>query len=157
MKVTTDTPDLLVIDDRPLVFAVMLILFILAFVAVGFFLVSEGIWAGLIFGGFGGGLGLIGYVLFVRRVQVVFHRPEGWIELRRKSVFSTETVRHGLSEVSHAELDILRGAGTSNTWRVVLVIPEGESAGNHPITLAYSNGPGHQRCKDAINAWLGVE
>lgn len=157
MKVTTDTPDLLVIDDRPLFLAIMLILFILAFVGVGFFLVSEGIWAGLIFGGFGGALGLAGYALFVRRVQVVFHRPEGWFEIRRKSLFSSEKVRHALSEISHAEIAVLRSTGTSNTWRVEMVIPEGESAGRHPITLSYSNGPGHQRCKDAINRWLGVE
>ncbi|MEC7764462.1 MAG: hypothetical protein VX874_21340 [Pseudomonadota bacterium] len=157
MKVTTETPDLLIVDDRPVLFAIILILFILVFVSVGFYLVSEGMWAGLIFGAFGGGLGLTAYALFVRRVQVVFHRPEGWVELRRKSLFSTEKVRHALSEISHAELDILRGSGTSNTWRVVLVIPEGESVGHHPVTLAYSNGPGHQRCKDTINRWLGVE
>lgn len=156
MKVTTNTPDLLVIDDRPLFIAIMLILFILVFVGIGLFLVSEGVWAGAIFGLVGGGLGFTGYALFVRRVQVVFHRPEGWVEIRRKSVFASQKVRHALSEISRAEIEASRSSEGTATYRVALVIETGQTAGHHPVTEAYSNGAGHDRCAVAINAWLGV-
>lgn len=158
MKVTTNTPDLLIVEDRPVWIAIILIVFTLGFCGFGVMALSEREWmGGLLFIVLGLGLGVGFFAIFVRRVMVVFHRPENYVEFRRKNVFRSSRVRHALSEVSHAELEITRNSNGPNTYRVALVIPDGQSQGNHPITLAYSNGPGHQVCKDAINAWLGVE
>ena len=96
MKIVTDTPDLLIVEDRPVLLALGLIGFILAFVAAGLAMVLAGEWWGLLFAIFGGGMGFIAFWAFVRRVQVVFHRPEGYVELRRRNLFGGTRVRHAL-------------------------------------------------------------
>lgn len=154
MKVTTDTPDLLVVDDKPLFLGIMLIVFILVFVAAGLLIVMSGEPLGILFGLFGGGMGLAAFAVFVRRVQVVFHGPEGYVELRRRNLFGGSRVRHDLNEIARAEIEESRSNEGGATWRVVLVIEEGQSVGRHPVTLAYSNGRGHHRAAEAINRWL---
>lgn len=154
MKVTTNSPDLLIIEDRPLFIAIALILFTLAFSGAGLFMIAEGEWWGLFFMLFGGGMGVLFFGIFVRRVQVVFHRPEGYVEVRRRNVFGARKVRHDLTEIARAELQTSRSSDGPDTHRVALVIENGQSAGAHPITVAYSSGSGHQRCKEAINDWL---
>lgn len=156
MKVTTNTPDLLIVEDRPLFIAIALILFTLAFVGAGLAMVSQGELWGLLFVILGGGMGIGFFFLFVRRVQVIFHRPEGYVEFRRKNLWSQFSVRYKLSEIDRVDMDVSRSSDGPNTYRVVLVIEKGESAGRHPITITYSNGSGHQRCKDAIEAWLAA-
>jgi hypothetical protein len=156
MKITSDTSDLLIVDDRPLFIGIMLGLFILVFVGIGMAITLSGVWAGLIFVVFGGGLGLTAFALFVRRVQVVFHRPEAWVELRRRSLFGSRTIRHPLDVISRAELESTRNSDGSTLYRVALVIEEGQSAGRHPITEAYSSGSRHQQICETINRWLEI-
>jgi hypothetical protein len=154
MKVTTNTPDLLIVDDRPLFIGIMLILFILLFVGVGLGLVFAGEPLGLVFALMGGGLGAGAFIVFVRRVQVVFHRPEGYVEIRRKNAFRARKVRHALAEIDRAEVESSRTSEGATTYRTVLVIEAGQSVGRHPLTFAYSSGSGHRRVAEAINAWL---
>jgi hypothetical protein len=154
LKVTTNTPDLLIVDDKPLFLGIMLIFFILVFVGAGVMIVMSGEPLGILFGLFGGGLGLAAFAVFVRRVQVVFHRPEGYVEVRRRNLFGGNRVRHGLEEITRAELEESRSDDGGPLWRVALVIEEGPSVGRHPVTFAYSNGSGHQRAAEAINRWL---
>ncbi len=75
MKVTRDTPDQLIISNSPWLIGLMLIIFILIFVAVGLLLITEDFWVGLLFAGFGGGIGFGAFVAFVRRVQLILDRP----------------------------------------------------------------------------------
>jgi hypothetical protein len=154
LKVAADTPDLLIIDDKPLLMGVMLIVFILIFLGAGFMIVMSGEPFGILFGLFGGGMGLVAFAVFVRRVQVVFHRSEGYVEFRRRNLFGGSRVRHALREIARAELEESRSDDGGPLWRVVLVIEEGQSVGRHPVTLAYTNGRGHQRAAEAINRWL---
>ncbi|MCB1331195.1 MAG: hypothetical protein KDK28_17865 [Maritimibacter sp.] len=154
MKIVTDTPDLLIVEDRPVLLALGLIGFILAFVAAGLAMVLAGEWWGLLFAIFGGGMGFIAFWAFVRRVQVVFHRPEGYVELRRRNLFGGTRVRHALAEIDRAVIEESQGSDSGTTYRVALVIPAGQSAGRHPVTLAYSSGRAQHRAAEAINAWL---
>ncbi|MEC7764461.1 MAG: hypothetical protein VX874_21335 [Pseudomonadota bacterium] len=154
MKVITNTPDLLIVEDRPVLIAIMLILFTLTFMVAGVMMVAQGIWWGLFFAGFGGGMGLLFFTVFVRRVQVVFHRPERYVEIRRKNVFRSGKVRYDLREISRAIVESSRSSEGGSTYRVTLVIDEGESAGLHPVTLAYSSGPAHAQTAQKINDWL---
>ncbi len=154
MKVTTDTPDLLIVEDRPFILAVALTLFILVFVAVGFTVMMSGEWWGIIFALVGGGVGFGAFWGFVRRVQVVFHRPGAYVEFRRRNIFGGARVRHGLAEIGRAEVEESRSSDSGSTYRVVLVVDRGQSAGRHPVTLAYSSGRAHHRVAQAINAWL---
>lgn len=154
MKVTTDTPDLLIVEDRPVILAIALTAFILIFIGAGIAVVMAGEWWGLIFLLGGGGFGFAAFWAFVRRVQVVFHRPEGYVEFRRRNIFGGSRVRHALAEVDRAEVEESRSSDSGPTYRVVLVFERGQSAGRHPVTLAYSSGSGHQRAAEAINDWL---
>ncbi|MEC7764464.1 MAG: hypothetical protein VX874_21350 [Pseudomonadota bacterium] len=151
MKVTENTPDLLVIDFRPVLMSFAMIGFIIGFIVFGLLILADGDTAkGILVIGLGVVVGGVGFGAFVRRAQAVFHRPEGWVELRNRSIFGTKRVRHDLSEVSRAIVEEL-----SDTARVTLVIDTGQSAGRHPITQIYSSGD-KQPVADAINDWLGV-
>lgn len=154
MKVTTDTPELLIVESRPVFLAIGLVVFILLFVGIGFAVMAAGEWWGIVFPVFGGGLGLVGLWAFVRRVQVVFHRPDAYVELRRRNLFGASRVRYGLAEIDHAEIEESHSSESGTTYRVVLVIERGQSTGRHPLTLAYSSGAGHQIAADTINRWL---
>lgn len=156
MKILSDTPDLLIVEDRPVLLALALIGFILAFVAAGLGIVLAGEWWGLLLALGGGGMGLVAFWAFVRRVQVVFHRPEAYVELRRRNLFGGSRVRHALAEIDRAEIEESHSSDSGTTYRIVLVIPSGQSAGRHPVTLAFSSGRGHHRAAKAINAWLGA-
>ncbi|KPP88405.1 MAG: Serpentine type 7TM GPCR chemoreceptor Srh [Rhodobacteraceae bacterium HLUCCO07] len=102
MKIKTDTADLLIIDETPWLLGAILIVFILIFVGVGLGLVLDGVWQGLIFLVVGGGMGAAAFYLFVRRVQLVFYRPEGWVEIRRANILRHSRVRHTIDEISRA-------------------------------------------------------
>ncbi|MAM62762.1 hypothetical protein [Maritimibacter sp. UBA3975] len=154
MKITANTPDLLVVEDRPVLLAILLTVFTLVFVGVGIGLLMAGELWGLMFAGLGGGIGTLFLFIFVRRVQVVFHRPERYVEIRRKNMFRSRVVRHRLDEVTRAVLESSRSSEGTTTYRVTLVIEEGQSAGMHPITFSYSNFGGHRRCAGEINDWL---
>lgn len=154
MKVTTDTPDLLIVDDRPLLIGIALGLFILLFVGVGLAITLSGEPVGLIFAFIGGGLGFGAFWAFVRRVQVVFHLPDHYVEFRRRNLFGGTNVRHDLGEIDRAEIEQTRSSEGGTLYRVVLVIEQGQSTGRHPVTLAFSNGSSHHRIAEAINRWL---
>lgn len=155
MKITTDTPDLLIVEDRPILLGLGLIVFIMIFVGIGIGLMLSGEGWGITFTLIGGGLGFLAFWALVRRVQVVFHRPENWVEFRRKNILSGSRVRHALSDISRAEVESSHGSEGSTTYRVVLVFDRGQSLGRHPITLAYSSGSSHHLIQAKINNWLG--
>lgn len=157
MKITTDTPELLIVEDRPVILALALVVFILIFVGTGIGLTVAGEWWGLLLALFGGGMGFAAFWAFVRRVQVVFHRPEAYVEFRRRNIFGASRVRHALAEIDRAEIEESHSSENGTTYRVVLVVERGQSAGRHPVTLAYSSGSGHHRAAQAINSWLGSE
>lgn len=160
MKVTRNSADQLILSDTPWFIGITLIFFVLTFVGLGLFLMSEGgkgIWLGLLFGLVGGGLGVGFFFAFVRRVQVILDRSKDSILIQRQSIFGYEAVEHALSNLSHAELEstISRSnKGSSTLYRPVLVLDKGMSAGRHPITEAFTNGGGSKRMVDAVNDWL---
>lgn len=157
MKITTQTPDLLIVEDRPVVLALLLSGFTLVFVGIGLSILSGGDWPGALLALSGGGMGTGAFALFVRRAQLVLNRPEGYVEFRRKSVRGLARTRYPLDAVTHAELETSSGGTSSPTYRIAIVIPEGEYAGAHPVTMVYSSSPGHRRAMEAINDWLGSD
>lgn len=156
MKVRRNTPDLLIVEDTPWLFGLMITGFILVFCTVGIVMMLDGQWMGLVFFFLGGGLGLVGFWAFVRRVQMVFHRPEGWIEIRRANVFRKLTTRYDLSGVHRAFVESTTG-DNSTLYRVTLTIENGGIRGTKPLTMAYSNVGDHRGVARTINAWLDAE
>lgn len=153
MKVRHNTPDLLIVEARPWILGVLF-----AAGAVGFFgagvvqLVALNIAGlGLIAGG---AFMMLFFYIFVRRVQVVFHRPEGWVEIRQRTIRRYDRVRHDLAEVERAMVQTSNSGDGGPTHRVALVIPEGQSKGRHPLTNYYTGGSGAERVAKVINGWL---
>ena len=155
MKLRHNTPDLLIVEDRPWLFGVMIILFILIFCGAGLMMVAEGEWMGFVFAIVGGGLGLVAFWGFVRRVQVVFHRPEGWIEIRRANLFRRLKNRYELAGVKRAIVETRR-SDNADLHRVALIIEAGGVTGTKPLTEAYSNFGNHRQVADTINSWLAA-
>ena len=153
MKIRRNTPDLLIVEDTPWLFGLMIIGFILVFCGVGLSLVLSGEWMGFMFFFLGGGLGLAAFWAFVRRVQVVFHRPGAWVEIRRANVFRKMATRYDLAGVHRALVETTHSDG-STLHRIALEVEKGGVSGRKPLTLAYSNiGDPHGVAK-TINSWL---
>ncbi len=152
MKIVTDTPQLLVLDDRPWILGIGMGAGVLAFVYAALQEVWDGNWGGL--GFLLGAVAFLGAMaVFVRRTQVVANAAEGWIELRSRTILGYTAVRHQIGEVERAIVETQRG-DDSDTHRVTLIIPEGESAGRHPVTPVYSSGDGAHLAAKALNVWL---
>lgn len=156
MRVIRNTPEQLILANRPWLLGVMLILFILIFVGSGLAMILDGEWPGLILAGLGGGIGVIAFAAFVRRVQVILDRTAGTVTLRRRSVFGYSQVVHRLSHLREAVLEATASSKGGTLYRPVLVLDGGMSAGRHPIVQSYTNGSGPQRLTDAVNAWLAL-
>ncbi len=153
MKVRRNTPDLLIVEDTPWLFGLMITGFILVFCGIGLGLMFSGEWIGLLFFFFGGGMGLVAFWAFVRSVQVVFHRPGGWIEIRRANVFRKHKSRYDLAGVQSAHVETTH-SDKGTLYRVALIIESGGVSGSKPLTLAYSNIGDPKGVAATINTWL---
>ncbi len=152
MKVTRNTENQLIVEERPWIIGAILSAVTLIVVGIGANMILSGELLGLLVIATAA-MPLLFMFIFVRRVQVVFHRPEGWVEIRRQNMRTRSTVRHELSEISGASVQTSQ-SGDSPTHRVVLNIPKGQSAGEHPLTIYYVSGRGSERAASAINGWL---
>jgi hypothetical protein len=154
MKVTTDTPDLLIIDDRPLVLAGVFVVILLVFVGIGIERLFAGaVLEGLGFAILGGGFVLGGMVVFVRRNQLVLDRPGGQVLMRRQTFVTYTERRFELADLDKAVVQTSRSSD-SDTHRMALVFDRGAKVGTHPFTSVYTSGRDAQRAADAVNGWL---
>ena len=153
MKIARNTDSQLIVSENPVWVAVLLVFMGLIFLGIGLGMIFSGEWAGLIFA-----LASImpfGFLfIFVRRVQLIFQSIENTLTVQRKSLLDASTVVHVLDDVERAELETSSG-DKGNTYRVTLIL-NGQSAGRHPITKAYSNVGDHKGITDEINTWLSV-
>ena len=154
MKITHHTDTLLIVEDRPMLIGILIIMFVLIFVGVGLSMVLSGEWAGLFFIFGGGSMGLLSFWAFVRRAQAVFSVDQNSVDLRERTIFRYKSVRHSLKEISRAIVEVSHSGDNGPTRRLALQIDAGQSAGTHPVTLAYSNYGKHHAVADTINAWL---
>lgn len=153
MKVTHNTPELLIVEERPWLLGLSLIIGALIFAGIAVNSVWSGEPMGLMFF-LGSGLFGLFFFIFVRRVQAVFHRTGSWLEIRRRSLRGYDKIRYELAEINQAIVETSTNNDGARTNRVTLVIPSGQSAGKHPLTQYYASGNGAQKAADAINTWL---
>jgi len=154
MKVTRNTQDQLIIAHTPWLIGLLLIAFILIFVAAGLFTMSETLIGGLFFALMGGGIGFGAFAAFVRRIQLILDRPSDTITIRTRSLFGFTEIQHALSSLSHAVLESTTSSKGSTLYRPTLILDRGMSAGPHPLTKAYTNTAGPGLVVNAVNMWL---
>lgn len=159
MKIVTDTPDLLILEDTPWGWGLVMIALSLSCLAGGLFIVfQQGEWGGwILILQTPVWLALASFV--IRRTQAVFNAAEAWVELRRRSVFGYRAIRHDLSEIARAEVDTVNATDNETrrrykTHRPILVIEGGQSQGKHPILALHREGDSAATTANLINRWL---
>lgn len=152
MKVRIDTPDLLVIESRPVVAAALIAVIAFAFVAAGLFTLPNDALRGVVLLAIGVVAG--GYFLWgtARRETLTLNRGGGWGEIRRRTLTARQVRRFSLDDLASARLDTYDMAEGSTTARVMLRIGEREE----PLTQVRSTLPGQKQAAERINAWLGL-
>jgi hypothetical protein len=148
MKVARNTDQILIIEDRPVLVTALLGFFFLASFAgaVSGWIASE--WLVALVLTFATAFITLCIRLFVRRIQVIFDRPNNTITFRARNMRGYSEIVHLLSDLSHAKKE------GHDTARCVLVFDKGMSQGDHPITQYSTSGLAPKQITDAINAWL---
>jgi len=118
MRILSNTPDMLILEDRPVFWAIVLAIMVL--IGLGFFL-------GGIFGGeillliWGAGFGGIALALLwaLRRTRVYLDRRNDLVEIRTQGAKRMSSQRFRLGDLHSAEVQTSGG----NTFRVALSSP----------------------------------
>lgn len=157
MKIRSNTPDLLVAERVPVLLALGLFTFIMAFVTPGVLLFFAGEWMGLAFGMLGGGLGFMAMCVFVERLQVILDAAAQTAIIRRRTMLSHRETTLPLVELVRATTEST-GKTHKRLFRPALVLDDGTGEGEilHPITDVFSSGTGAARLVAAINDWLST-
>lgn len=157
MRVRQDTPDRLVLEERPWVLGAGLALGVVVFSAVGLATVMSAPWLGLAMFGGAALFGLL-FAVLVRRTIAIFDRTAGAMVLRSVSLFGTTETTLPLARIRGALVQTSHASGTgsmaaSRTHRVALRL---EGAEPLPLTVVHSAGPGAARAAEAIDCWLDI-
>lgn len=155
MKITRNTPDLLVIDHYPLLLTLALGGFMLLFAGVAFDGLRMGNWF----------LVVLMLVLSVAlwfviriaatRVRLVFDRGTGLLTIRQKSTKGLQEWRHPLDTIGQAR--VATQQGESDTYRLEIHFASGMDAGfAHPVTESFSSDTRTHTAAKVINTWLAA-
>jgi hypothetical protein len=159
MKIVTDTPDRLVLGDRPLAVGIMLVATILLLAAAGLATLFSGNWpAGLMLLA-GAGAFYVPFAVFVVQTVAVFDRPTGTGVLRRKSVRRQTEDSFPLTAIRIARLDRRErrennGRRTVRLARIALHLADGRTL---HLPEAHVGGPAVPAAADALRRWLGLD
>ena len=154
MKVIRNTPQQLIVANKPWLIGSALILFILLFVGAGLMVATEEPMFGIPFGLFGGGIGTVCFVAFVRRVQVIFDCPSNLITIRKQSLYAYSEETHPLSQLNKAVLETTISS-TNNGNASTMYRPSLDISGTlHPMVISYTNTRGPARLVKAVNTWI---
>lgn len=153
MKIIHETPQMLILENRPVWLALFISVFGLIFFAIGMASAQQSMALGMIFMAGGLGIGIGFNMIFVRRTQLTLDATRGMVELRRRGWLGDSQMTWDLQYLDHAITETSYSKDT-DTHRAAIVISGGMDAGTHPLTIVFSNGQGANRAKDAINRWL---
>ena len=153
MKVVRNTPQQLIVANKPWLIGSALAAFIVLFVGAGLMVATEEPLPGIMFALFGGGIGAACFVAFVRRVQVIFDCDSNLIIIRTKSVLGFREETHPLRDLRKAVLEST--ISTANNNASTLYRPSLDIGGIlHPMVTSYTNTRGPARLVNAVNKWL---
>ncbi len=155
MKILRDTPDQLILENNPVLPAILLGCFSLVFIAIGLFNYTQDISVGISFGLAGLAIGVIFTAVFIRRTQLILDHPRNLVEQRSKSMLGYTRRTWDLHDLDRAIVQSSQGDDTT-TYRIALVFVGGMDAGTHPVTQVYTSGPSTERAAETINRWLAA-
>jgi hypothetical protein len=158
MWIKANTPDRLVLEDRPWLLGSILAFVIVFMAFLALVLGADALWRGVVFG-LGAALFGGAFVAFVRRVIVILDRGAGAVVIRSVGLLGQTETTLPLADIAAAAVETVVNRSTSTngrlpsvseTHRVVLQV-KGQPV---PLTRVYSAGPGAANCAAAINHWL---
>lgn len=158
MKILHDTPDRLVIEDRPIVLAWILVGMIVVTSAIALWLLAEGDWTGLWLSVAPVGFALAFFV-FVVRVQATFDRMAGLVTIETNSLRRRTRETLPLTDLRRADvqtyLSTVAGPGRKRTKMSRPVLELAGAVEPHPLMQTYVAGGGAAEVAASINRWLG--
>lgn len=165
MKITANSPDLLIIEEIPWFIAIMLGLFTLLSAAVGLLVMPQTLVGGLVFLLVGGGMGLGAIGVFVERLQLILDAGAGRVTLRSRTILRHRETVFDLSDLIRATGESTLSGGDTSTdpsrvrrlvYRPSLVLRDGSGVAPllHPITEVYDSSRSSADVVRAINHWL---
>ncbi|MCI2400693.1 hypothetical protein [Aliiroseovarius subalbicans] len=156
MKISSQTPDQLILDHKPWILGTaMIAMFVVFFgIGIGMLLASDEALIGVIF--VIASLAPLALLVFVvTRVQVIFDRPSNTITFRRRNFRSYTTDELPLSNVTEAFIEehtnYSNDSGNTTSYRPVLRLANG---GVHPLLKVYTNMGRQGFLVDHVNHWL---
>jgi hypothetical protein len=159
MRIRLNTPERLVLEDRPLALGLMLICVILLMAAAGLATLFAGNWgAGLMLLA-GAGVFYVPFAVFVVHSVAVFDRQAGTGVLRRRSVRRTAEERFALDAVRAVRIDGRErrennGRRLVRLARIALHLTDGRVL---HLPEAHVGGPDVPAAGEALRLWLGLD
>jgi len=163
MKITTSTSERLVLEHKPILLSLGLVCLILVFVGIGLASLEQSAnplkW---LFSGFfifaGGGIWFFCLVVFVKRLQFIFDRPNDQIIIRRRSILKHTEITHKLSRLIEVRIETSFSENGQTLYRPVLILSSKRSGKpsetSVPLHEYFTSGPGPEAMVDAVNRWL---
>lgn len=152
MKIIHRSDTLLMLEDQPWIFGLLLILFALVFAFGGMAMMREGmVWGGAFFAMFGAGIPLLIAALMVRRVRVTLDRTAGQITRIERSVQGLKRTTYALDRLQEAKVGVSIDSD-GNTYRTELRLTGPDET--VPFTSYYTSGRKPEVMAEAVNDWL---
>lgn len=152
MKVIHRTDQLLMVEDRPWLIGVLMIVMALVFAFGGMALLASGeIFGGLMMLGIGVGVPVLIGALMVQRVRLTFDRGAGTVTRTRRSVLGLTQTVHRLDRLDGARVGVSTDSDGS-TYRMELDLRDPPEI--VPFTSYHTSGRRPEEMAQAVNDWL---
>jgi hypothetical protein len=151
MQIKVDTPERLVITDRPVVIATILLGVLVILIGFAMATAVAGEWTVaailLVVMAILGGLSAV----FIRRSDLILDRPTATVHLHSSTLLGKTWLSWPLSDLAGATVQSSRSEDSGMTYRPALLLTDGRT---HPLTPVYTSGQGANRAVAAIQRWL---
>lgn len=152
MKVIHRTDDLLMIEDRPWLIGIMMIVMALVFAFGGMAILASGeVFGGLMMLLIGVGVPLLIGALMVQRVRLTFDRSAGTVTRTRRSVLGLTQTTHPLDRLDRARVGVSTDSD-GTTYRMELQLRDPPEM--VPFTSYYTSGRKPEMMAQVVNDWL---
>jgi len=154
MKVIRNTPNQLVVANKPWLIGTVLFLVILLFTSAGLKAATVEPLLGIPFGLFAGSTSVVCLFVFVRNVEVIFDRSRRQITIYKRSLCARSKETHPLPQLRRAVLEAtISSMNTGNgatLYRPTLDFGDTR----HTVFTHYTSTRNPARLVNTINSWL---
>lgn len=152
MKVIHHSDAMLVLEDRPWLIGILMIVMALIFAFGGMALLASGeTFGGLMMLLIGVGVPVLIGALMVQRVRLAFDRSAGTVTRTRRSVLGLTRTTHALQRLERARVAVSTDSDGS-TWRMELDFRDPSEM--VPFTAYHTSGAQPEAMAQAVNDWL---